>query len=133
MTIEEIQAIPADEKGIITIQMDGRERKFVKKKLIAFLISNAGTILFDIPKRKKERPLRQKWEKKEKLPKGPDKRGHSNKVPIVAIMPDGKEIPFPSSMDAVKTLKVNKSAVSKVLTGMQQHVQNIRFKFQKTA
>lgn len=133
MTIQEIQATQADEKGIITIQMEGRERKFVKEKLIAFLMSNAGTIVFEMPKRKKERPVRQRRQKKEKLPKGPDKRGHSNKVPIVAIMPDGKEISFPSSMDAVKTLKVNKSAVSKVLTGMQQHVQNIRFKFQKTA
>ena len=126
MTIEEIQYIPADEKGIITIQMDGRERKFVKEKLMKFLINNAGTL-------EKVKRVRQKREKKEKLPKGPDKRGHANRVPVVAIMPDGKEIPFASSMEAVKTLKVNKSAVSKVLTGVQQHVNNIRFKFQKTA
>lgn len=128
MTIEEIQSIQADANGIITIEVDGIKKRYVKAKRIDFLQRNPSG-----NKEKKKRKPAEKKVKKEKLPKGPDKRGHANRVPIIAIMPDGKKIPFASSMEAVKTLKVNKSAVSKVLTGVQQHVNNIRFKFQKTA
>ena len=67
-------------------------------------------------------------EKKIKPPKGPDLRGKSNCVPIVAIFPDGKEIIYSSSYEAGITLKIGKSAVSKVLTGVQKHVNDIKFK-----
>lgn len=128
MTIEEIQSIQADANGIITIEVDGIKKRYVKAKRIDFLQRNPSG-----NKEKKKRKPAEKKVKKEKLPKGPDKRGHANRVPVIAIMPDGQEINFPSSIAAIVGLKLSKSAVSKVLTGVQQHVNNIRFKFQKTA
>ena len=128
MTIEEIQLIQPDENGIITIEADGVKKRYVKAKHIDFLQRNPSG---KKPKKKKTPP--QKRIKKEKLPKGPDRRGLHNQVPITATMPDGKEINFVSSRAAVRELKLGKSSISAVLNGTQAHVQNIKFKFQKIA
>ena len=131
MTIEEIQALEPDENGIITVEVDGKVKRFLKEKLIRFLNCNPGTVFFKKPKKKRNPPI--KRIPKEKLPKGPDMRGIKNRVPVTAIMPDGKEINFESSRAAIRALKVGKSSISKVLKGHQAHVQNIKFRFQKTA
>ena len=131
MRLEEIQAIEADENGIITIEVDGKVKRFLKEKLVRFLNCNPGTVFFNKPKKKRNPSV--KRVPKEKAPKGPDMRGIKNRVAITATMPDGKEIDFPSSRAAIIALKVGKSSISKVLKGHQDHVQNIKFKFQKTA
>ena len=131
MTIEEIQALEPDENGIITIEVDGKTKKYIKEKLIRFLNCNPGIVVFKNPKKKRNPPIKRM--PKEKLPKGPDMRGIKNRVPVTATMPDGREINFESSRAAIRALKVGKSSISKVLKGHQAHVQNIKFKFQKIA
>ena len=134
MMIEEIQLLQPDANGIINVEVNEKTKRFIKTKLIDFLQRNPGAVLFEKRKKvkiKKQPPI--KRIPKEKLPKGPDMRGICNKIPITATMPDGKEINFESSRAAVRELKLNKSSISKVLTGVQAHVQNIKFKFQKIA
>ena len=134
MTIEEIQALQSDENGIITIEVDGKIKRYIKSKRIDFLQRNPDGVLFEKPKKlkiKRQPPV--KRIPKEKLPKGPDMRGIKNRVPVTATMPDGREINFESSRAAIRALKVGKSSISKVLKGHQAHVQNIKFKFQKIA
>ena len=134
MTIEEIQALKPDENGIITIEVDGKIKRYIKAKHIDFLQRNPGVVFFEKPKKPKiKRKPSVKKVTKEKLPKGPDMRGIKNRRPVTATMPDGKKINFESSRAAIRALKVGKSSISKVLKGHQTHVQNIKFKFQKIA
>ena len=131
MTIEEIQPLQPDENGIITVEVDGKIKRYIKEKLIRFLHCNPGIVVFKKPKKKRKPPT--KRIPKVKALKGPDMRGIKNRVPVTATMPDGREINFESSRAAIRALKVGKSSISKVLKGHQAHVQNIKFKFQKIA
>ena len=134
MTLQEVQQIEPDENGIITVEINGVEKRYLKSKMIDYLQRNPDVPLFG--KRKKvavKKVVPQKRVKKIKLAKMPDQRGIRNSIPIIAIMPDGTEVYFPSSIAAVKEFKLCRSAVSKVLTCRQEHVQNIVFKYQKTA
>lgn len=129
MEVQNIEDIPCDENGIIILVIGGVKRRFVKDKFIAYLAKNIEIPKFKVPKVKdKTHKPRKQREKKEKAPKGPDMRGKANCVPVLAIFPDGKEIVYSSSYEAGTTLKIGKSAVSKVLTGVQKHVNNIKFK-----
>ena len=73
MTIEEIQPLQPDASGLINVEVDGKIKRYLKVKLIDFLQRNPGAVLFKKPKMKRQPPI--KRIKKEKLPKGPDRRG----------------------------------------------------------
>lgn len=130
MTLQEVQLIEPNENGIITVEIEGKEKRYIKSKLIDFLERNPLASLFGNRKKVAVKKVVVKRIKKVVLPKGPDRRGLERKKPIIAIMPDGTEVYFPSSISAVKEFKVCRSAVSKVLTGRQLSTKNIQFKFQ---
>ena len=42
MTVSDVELIIPNESGIITILLDGKERRYMKEKFIEFLIKNKG-------------------------------------------------------------------------------------------
>lgn len=121
-----------DEKGIITVKIDGVERRFVKDKFINWLSQN--NIELPAPKKKPERKTRERKERPLKYKKSGKKYIRTVKTPrkgtkIIAIN-NSKDVfgPFISLSACANELKLNKSHISRTLKGFK--TQHKGFKFQ---
>lgn len=115
--LKHVQSLTPDEKGIVIV--DGR--KFIKEKLIAHLERN-GAVDISAPKKKRGGP-------KMDIVRG--KRGEHKRVPVIAITPDGKEIPFESSAQAATVLKICRTNIPHALSGKYDNVEGYKFKYAK--
>ena len=140
MTLQQIESIQPDEKGMISLLLNGVERRFMKEKFISYLQRNNDAPGFEIPrvKTRKQRKPKQQTKKRMKGVKLPRRviktgqRGKCHSIPIIATLPDGTELPFPSSAQASRDLNIYKCGIHRVLHGKLPHVNMIKFKF-KTA
>lgn len=134
MTIEQIKLVEPDASGVVTLLLNGVERKFMKEKLLEFL-QRKPVNEFKMPKAIKKSIIKRKEEKKffEKpiKVKGPDMRGKNGMIPIIAIFPDGGEKLFPSASMAAHALCINRSDICKVARGVYQKAKNIKFRYQQ--
>lgn len=128
MNLKQVQNLEPDEKGIIEIIIDGRSRRFVKQKLINGLQANNDkiTALLMTPKKPSYIIERAKvW--KPTIRKNPV--GAHKRRPVIAIMPDGKELPFASGAEAARVLGMDQSNIPNIIKGRYPHIKRIKFRY----
>ena len=132
MTVSDVELIIPNESGIITILLDGKERRYMKEKFIEFLIKNKGNKMdlpeFKIPKVKTEKKEFKRRGKEVIKIKGEDMRGRSNCIPIIAVYPNGNEVNYPSSSAASIDLGLTRSDICKVINGHYSEIKKFKFK-----
>lgn len=139
MTLQDVQAITADEKGIIVLIKDGVPRRFMKEKLISILIENQHTPDYKLPNPKiktpktKHRPREKKaiGRPRVRFPKAKKELGETRRIPVIAVLPDGTEQRFESrklACDALGIAPGKATNISKVIKGEYRHVAGIKFK-----
>ncbi len=121
MTLPHIQSLQPDLFGRITVMDEGKERTFVKDKLVKFL---ERAVKAERVNETSEELFFEEDDKPEPKKKG---AAHRSK-PIVAIK-DGKEIPFKSSAEAARELKIDRTNIPHALSGKYRHVNGYQFKY----
>jgi len=125
MTINELEAIPADENGIVSVTIDGEQRRFVKEKFHAWLLKNAHNgIVATI----KKAPAKVITKKAPVLIVKKNPIGYHMKKKVVAIMPDGTEKEFDSRKKASDELGLDLTGITNMLKGRQRTVKGLRFR-----
>lgn len=128
MKFKDILPVEPDERGVIVINIDGTERRFVKAKLIQFMEKETGELAIDQVIRKKGRPRLPKALKPPKELTKKRNKGEWKRRAVVAIMPDGTEHIYVSYSDAARELKIAKSGINKCISGKYKQIHGMKFK-----
>ena len=138
MTLKELEPIQPDDKGMVTLIMDGSERRFLKSKLIDYLHRNGAVNTLKQPvikKPKKEVKVYTGAKRKAGRPVDPNRvkvkgpsRGEAIQKECTAIFPDGTEQRFPSCRKAALNFKVTPTAIHRFVIGRYEHKDGIKFK-----
>jgi len=127
MTLQEIEKMQADEKGIIVIDDNGRPRRFVKDKLIACLASDkSGKVQLPVTSVQKPKNGRPKTNNPKPVKNA---KGAHKKKPVIAILPCGETKQYPSAKEAAGDLKMHASNISNIIKGNYEKIKGIRFRF----
>lgn len=121
MNIEEIKQLVPDDKGIITVNVDGVDKRFVQEKLIQFLLKKEKRFTKPVPKRKSKKPKKIRGA-----------FGSHRKRAVIATGKDGVEIRFDSSAAAANALgfdKNSKNNIPHALSGKYKTVGGYKFKY----
>ena len=130
MTLQDILPIQPDEKGVIVINIDGSDRKFIKTKLIDYLQKDTGeenlTQVFKPAVVKKRGRPKKTDVRPVKLKRG---KGSGKRRPVIATLPDGMEREFESGAEAARNLGIDRTNIPHVLSGKYCHCYGIKFRY----
>jgi len=131
MTLKEIINMQPNENGIVFIEINGVERRFVKEKLIDCIRANRSSKLARYKIIDKPEQTDKRGRGRPRIIKPPvvkNKYGEHRYRPVIAILPDGSEQKFESIKAAAKGLDIDHTNIPKVLSGKYKHVAGIKFK-----
>lgn len=97
--------------GIVTINVDGKVKRFVYEKLLSFLSRNGV-------KNKVKKPAVVK-----------KKRGEQRRKPVIVTTPENKELIFESSADAARSLSLCRTNIPHVLSGKYRHISGHKIRY----
>ena len=144
--------IPADANGIVTLIVEGKEKRFVLAKLALWMENNSTLKPAARPRKKRKQPAIKRpvgrprtRVKKERVKEG---RGRPKKIKephvrqrqnlgrtgvhrrkgLIAITPEGKELQFKSRAEAGRELKVCRSGIFNVLSNKIPNIKGYQFK-----
>jgi len=136
MTIAQVEAAPVNLFGHFTVNDNGVPRTYTNKtKLLQDLCElykqQYGQAIYieGIPEREPANETSEELFFEEDDEPEPKKKGAAHRTkPIVAIK-DGKEIPFKSSAEAARELKIDRTNIPHALSGRYRHVAGYQFKY----
>lgn len=133
--------IVPDEKGIICVSLGEKPRRFVKEKLVNYLVQTGRAI--QPPKIKVKRTIKRQWVRGKYDRLGKPRGKYNYRKPYVRtvqpprtgnkifIEKDGVEKPFISISACAKAIGVSKSMLSKIKNGKQDNFTGYKFSFSK--
>jgi len=123
MTVAELLPIKPDEKGIVTLEINGESRRFVKNMLLSILEQKEiQQIDYDFPAKATIKKAKQLKKQVKKNPVG-----YHVRKPVVAILPDGTKKKYESHTLAADDLKVAVTGITNTLKGRQNTTGGIQF------
>lgn len=97
--------------GIVTINVDGKNKRFVHEKLISFLLRNGI-------KNKVKKPAVVKKQ-----------IGEQRRKPVIVTTPENKELTFESSAAAARSLALCRTNIPHVLSGKYRHINGHKIRY----
>ncbi len=110
-----------DHKGLISLNIDGQDRKFLAEKLISYLENNEEI--------KKARKPRIKRVPIKRIPKAPQVvKPHASGMPVTVLNNNGKKIgEYTSLSECSRKLGISKSIISKSMRGKSKTITDLKF------